>query len=168
MKDKKRGFFYSFFRGLNLIRLIIINLIFFILLFLFIAGLYKYNDNTGKQKNTRITVYADSLLLINPAGRLTEKPDEFIWRNYLLSDTASDAILLSDITDALRHAAHDRRITAVLFDLSGLYGISTGHFTELKTALLEYKDANKPLYAFSTKLWIRTLLHRLFCRPYLP
>ena len=150
MKDKKRGFFYSFFRGLNLIRLIIINLIFFILLFLFIAGLYKYNDNTGKQKNTRITVYADSLLLINPAGRLTEKPDEFIWRNYLLSENTSDSILLSDITDALRHAAHDRRITAVLLDLSGLYGISTGYFTELKAALLEYKDSNKPLYAFST------------------
>ena len=63
MKDKKRGFFRSIFRGLNLI--------FFILLFLFIAGIYKYNDGTGKQKNTRITVYADSLLLINPAGRLT-------------------------------------------------------------------------------------------------
>ena len=151
MKDKKRGFFRSLFRGLNLIRLIIINLIFFILLFLFIAGLYKYNDGAGKQKNTRITVYADSLLLINPAGRLTEKPDEFIWRNYLLSETSSDAALLSDITDALHNAAHDRRITAVLLDLSGLYGISTGYFTELKTALLEYKDSNKPLYAFSTR-----------------
>ena len=150
MKDKKRGFFRSIFRGLNLLRLIILNLIFFILLFLFIAGIYKYNDGTGKQKNTRITVYADSLLLINPAGRLTEKPDEFVWRNYLLSDTTSDAVLLSDITDALRHAAHDRRITGVLLDLTGLYGISTGHFTELKTALLEYKESNKPLYAFST------------------
>ncbi|QSH92254.1 signal peptide peptidase SppA [Treponema medium] len=150
MKDKKRGFFYSLFRGLNLIRLIIINLIFFILLFLCIAGIYKYNDTTEKQQNTRITVYADSLLLINPAGRLTEKPDEFIWRNYLLSETVSDAILLSDITDALRHAAHDRRITAVLLDLTGLYGISSGHFTALKAALLEYKDSNKPLYAFST------------------
>ena len=89
MKDKKRGFFRSIFRGLNLLRLIILNLIFFILLFLFIAGIYKYNDGTGKQKNTRITVYADSLLLINPAGRLTEKPDEFVWRNYLLSDTTA-------------------------------------------------------------------------------
>ena len=150
MKDKKRGFFRSFFRGLNLVRLILLNIIFFVLLFLCIVGLYKYNDGTGKQKNTRITVYADSLLLINPTGRLTEKPDEFIWRNYLLSETVSDAVLLSDITDALRHAAHDRRITGVLLDLTGLYGISTGYFTELKTALLEYKGSNKPLYAFST------------------
>ena len=150
MKDKKRGFFYSLFRGLNLIRLIILNIIFFVLLFLFIAAFYKYNDSTDKPKNTRVTVYADSVLLINPAGRLTEKPDEFIWRNYLLSETASDSILLSDITNTLTHAAHDRRITAVLFDVSGLYGISTGHFTELKTALLKYKEANKPLYVFST------------------
>ena len=150
MKDKKRGFFYSLFRGLNLIRLIILNIIFFILLFLFIAAFYKYNDSTGKPKTTRVTVYADSVLLINPAGRLTEKPDEFIWRNYLLSESTSDAILLSDITNALTHAAHDRRITAVLFDLSGLYGISTGHFAELKTALLEYKESNKLLYTFST------------------
>lgn len=150
MKDRKRGFFYSLFRGLNLIRLIILNIIFFVLLFLFIAAFYKYNDSTDKPKNTRVTVYADSVLLINPAGRLTEKPDEFIWRNYLLSETASDSILLSDITNTLTHAAHDRRITAVLFDVSGLYGISTGHFTELKTALLKYKEANKPLYVFST------------------
>ena len=150
MKDRKRGFFYSLFRGLNLIRLIILNIIFFILLFLFIAAFYKYNDSTGKPKTTRVTVYADSVLLINPAGRLTEKPDEFIWRNYLLSETASDSILLSDITNTLTHAAHDRRITAVLFDVSGLYGISTGHFAELKTALLKYKEANKPLYVFST------------------
>ena len=28
MKDRKRGFFYSLFRGLNLIRLIILNIIF--------------------------------------------------------------------------------------------------------------------------------------------
>ena len=150
MKDRKRGFFYSLFRGLNLIRLIILNIIFFVLLFLFIVAFYKYNDSTDKPKNTRVTVYADSVLLINPAGRLTEKPDEFIWRNYLLSETASDSILLSDITNTLTHAAHDRRITAVLFDVSGLYGISTGHFTELKTALLKYKEANKPLYVFST------------------
>ena len=150
MKDRKRGFFYSLFRGLNLIRLIILNIIFFVLLFLFIAAFYKYNDSTDKPKNTRVTVYADSVLLINPAGRLTEKPDEFIWRNYLLSETASDSILLSDITNTLTHAAHDRRITAVLFDVSGLYGISTGHFAELKTALLKYKEANKPLYVFST------------------
>ena len=150
MKDKKRGFFRAFFRGLNLIRLIILNLIFFMLLFLFIVGIYKYDDNKGKTKNTRVTVYADSLLLINPAGRLTEKPDEFIWRKYLLSDTDSNSILLSDITDALRHAAHDRRITGVLLDLTGLYGISSGYFTELKAALLEYKNSNKPLYAFST------------------
>ena len=150
MKDKKRGFFYSLFRGLNLIRLIILNIVFFVLLFLFITSIYKYNDDKGKTKNTRIKVYADSLLLINPAGRLIEKPDEFIWRNYLLPDTTSDTVLLSDITDALRHAAHDRRITAVLLDLSGLYGISTGYFTELKAALLEYKESNKSLYAFST------------------
>jgi len=150
MKDKKRGFFRSLFRGLNLIRLIILNIVFFILLFLFITSIYKYNDDKGKTKNTRIKVYADSLLLINPAGRLTEKTDEFIWRNYLLPDTSSDTVLLSDITDALRHAAHDRRITGVLLDLTGLYGISTGYFTELKAALLEYKDSSKPLYAFST------------------
>ena len=150
MKDKKGGFFFSFFRGINIIRLIILNLVFFTLLFLFIASFVKYGKSSGKSKSTRITVEADSVLLINPAGRLTEKNDEFLWRNYLLRDSVSDSVLLSDITQALSHAAHDRRITAVLFDLSGLYGISSGHFIELKAALQEYKDSNKPLYAFST------------------
>ena len=150
MKGKKGGFFYSFFRGLNILRLIILNLIFFFILFLCIASLYKYKDSSKKTKNARVTVYADSVLLLNPAGRLIEKPDEFVWRNYLLSEHVPNTVLLSDITDALIHAAHDRRITAVLFDLTGLYGISSGYFSELKTALLEYKDSNKPLYVFST------------------
>lgn len=150
MKGKKGGFFYSFFRGLNILRLVILNLIFFFVLFLCIVGLYKYKDSSKKTKNARVTVYADSVLLLNPAGRLIEKPDEFVWRNYLLSEHVPNTVLLSDITDALIHAAHDRRITAVLFDLTGLYGISTGYFSELKTALLEYKDSNKPLYVFST------------------
>ena len=150
MKDKKGGVFFSFFRGVNIIRLIILNLVFFILLFLFIASVAKYGKVSEKTKTPRVTVEADSVLLINPVGRLTEKNDEFVWRNYLLRESGAASVLLSEITRALVHAAHDRRITAVLFDLSGLYGISSGHFSELKTALQEYKDSNKPLYAFST------------------
>lgn len=146
MKDKKGGFFYSLLRGLNLIRLIILNIVFFLLLFICIAIVRKYQATEGV---SHITVSADSVLLLNPSGRLIEKPDELIWQNYLLEQTP-DGVLLSDITDALIHAAYDRRITAVLFDLSGLYGISSGHFSELKTALLEYKTSNKPLYAVST------------------
>ena len=149
MKNKKGGFLHSLFRGLNIVRLIILNIVFFFLLFLFIAGWHKYNKPS--KKDGSVTVYADSVLVINPAGRLTEKPDECIWRNYLLSEQGGDSVLLSDITDALTHAAHDRRITAVLFDLSGLYGISTGYFSELKNALREYKSSNKPLYVFSTE-----------------
>ena len=145
---KKDGFFYSLFRTLNNIRLIILNLIFFALLFLFIAWLNKYNDS--KEKSARITIDADSVLLLNPVGRLAEKDGEFLWLNYLLPETSSDTVLLSDITDALVHAAHDRRITTVLLDLSGLRGISTGHFAELKAALLEYKASAKPLCVFST------------------
>jgi len=151
MKDKKKSFFYSFFRGINLIRLIILNLVFFILLFFCTASIIQYNKVSKKTKTARIMVSADSVLLLNPSGRLTEKPDEFIWRNYLLAENNSDAVLLSDITDALIHAAHDRRITAVFFDLTWLYGISSGHFSELKAALQEYKDSNKPLYVFSTE-----------------
>ncbi|MEL3906163.1 MAG: signal peptide peptidase SppA [Treponema sp.] len=147
MKDNKGGFFYSLLRGLNIIRLIILNLVFFFLLFICIALFRKYGE-TERAPHTAVS--ADSVLLLNPSGRLTEKADEFVWQNYLLEDT-SDTVLLSDITEALVHAAHDRRITAVLFDLSALYGISAGHFPEFKTALLEYKASNKPLSVFSTR-----------------
>lgn len=148
MKDKKNGFLYSLFRGINLIRLIITNIVFFFLLFAFIAAVKKYGEHTKERK--RVTPAADSVLLINPSGRLVEKKDEFIWKNYVLSEQ-SDEILLSEITDALLHAAYDRRITAVLLDVSRLYGISSGHFSELKEALTVYKNAEKPLYAFSTR-----------------
>lgn len=168
MKDKKRGFLRVFFSALNLIRLIIINLVFFFCLFLFISGVQVYQDSMGKTK--QVTVDADTLLLINPAGWLAEKSDAFFLPNYLLSNTAADTVLLSDITTALRHAAHDRRITAVLLNLTGLYNISSGYFTELKTALLEYKGSNKPLYTFSTsyglgRYYIASFADRIYLDP---
>lgn len=170
MKDKKGGFFSAFFRGLNLIRLIILNLIFFFLLFLFIAAIYKYNTDSKKPKTGITAVSADSVLLINPAGQLTEKADEFLWHNYLFSENTPDSVLLSDITDALVHAAHDRRITAVLFDLTSLYGIGLGHFSELKAAFQEYKESNKPLYVFAPEYrlgsyYIASFGDRIFLDP---
>lgn len=170
MKDKKRGFFRSLFRALNLARLVILNLVFFFCLFLVIALFQAYQEGAAGTQYTRVNVDADSLLLINPSGYLTEKPDDLFLQNYLLSNTATASVLLSDITDALHHAAHDRRISAVLFDLTGLNGISSGYFNELKAALLDYKKSNKPLYAFSTsygmgRYYIASFADRIYLDP---
>lgn len=152
MDNKKGGFFYTLFRGINTLRLIIINILFFTLLFMFISAINKY----GKDSPAKQTVpAADSVLMITPSGRLTEKSSSILWSDYLLENSYKE-VLLTDITDALKHAAYDRRITSVFMDLSGLYGVSSGCFSELKAALNEYKKSGKPLAVFSDSYRIGT------------
>ncbi len=147
MKKPRRSFFSSLFHTFNVFRLIIVNLLFFFLLWFFIAVIAKYSAEKSEKKPTLGT---DSVLLIEPNGRLVEKKGSFSWRDYLMDD-GDNTIVLSEITDALKHAAHDRRITAVFIDVSGLQGISTAFFGELQQALRAFKESGKKLSVYSTR-----------------
>lgn len=152
MNNKKGGFFRTLFRGINTLRLIIINIVFFTLFFMVISAMNKYSkDAPAKQA----VPPADSVLMITPSGRLTEKSRSVLLSDYLLENRYEE-VLLTDITDALKHAAYDRRITSVFMDLSNLYGVPSGCFSELKAALNEYKKSGKPLAVFSDSYRIGT------------
>lgn len=145
MKHQRGSFFYSLFRLINVLRLTIVNGIFFLCMIILISFIVHYNSEHAVKQ-----VHSGSVLLIAPSGKLVEKTDDVIWEDYLLQNNTVKT-LLSDITDALVRAAHDRRIAAVFFDVSRLSGISAGHFSEFKKALSIYKESRKPLYVFSTQ-----------------
>lgn len=140
-----RVLFRRLLRGLNAVRLVSLNVIFFLLLFLFFKVLVGDRSRRPSQK----VVQSGTVLLMRPVGVVTEQRPRVNLGTVFLNPKGS-AILLSDITQALRNAATDRRIESVFFDLSNMSGWTSGHFVEMESALSEYKKSKKPLYVFST------------------
>ncbi len=150
-KKQKPGFFKSLFRGLNVLRLVIINIVFFLVLFSFLGVM----GSIPSQKKKIVSVTNDSVLCINPSGIAAEaENDEFsISLNYLKND---NLVLIPELTKAIRNAAFDRRINSLFLDFSELSGISSGHLAELGAALSVFKDSGKKIYAYSTQYSIPT------------
>lgn len=136
-----RVLFRRLLRGLNAVRLVSLNVIFFLLLFLFFKVLVGDRSRRPSQK----VVQSGTVLLMRPVGVVTEQRPRVNLGTVFLNPKGS-AILLSDITQALRNAATDRRIESVFFDLSNMSGWTSGHFVEMESALSEYKKSKKPLY----------------------
>ncbi len=150
-KKKKPGFFRTLFRGLNTLRLIILNIVFFIFFYAFITVL----GALPAQKKQAVTVTNDSVLCINPVGIAAESENEdfSISINYLKKEKI---ILIPELTKAIRNAAFDRRVKSLFMDFSALDGISSGHIAELASALEEFKKSGKEIFAYSTHYTIPT------------
>lgn len=103
-----RVLFRRLLRGLNAVRLVSLNVIFFLLLFLFFKVLVGDRSRRPSQK----VVQSGTVLLMRPVGVVTEQRPRVNLGTVFLNPKGS-AILLSDITQALRNAATDRRIESV-------------------------------------------------------
>ncbi len=150
-KKKKTGFFRSLFKGLNVLRLIIINIVFFLLLFSFLGVM----GSIPSEKKQIVSVVNDTVLCINPVGIAAEaEKDKFsISLNYFKKE---NLVLIPDLTKAIRNAAFDRRIKALFLDFSELRGISSGHLAELGAAISVFKGSGKKIFAYSTHYSIPT------------
>ncbi len=146
---KKGGFFRTLFRGINILRLFIINIIFFLFFFSFLGILGSVQ--TDKQKPAKVT--DDSVLYINPCGLIIETKDD-IFSGTVPGLNNISVVLLSDITKAIKNAAFDRRISSLYLDFSGLEGLSSGHLNELSQVLEEFKASGKKIYAYSVQYTI--------------
>lgn len=143
-KKKNGGFFRTLFRGINRLRLIIINVVFFFFFFSVLGVI----GSVQPEKKAPAQITDDSALYINPSGIIVEqKEDNFTWLSSVLNK--STAIRLGDITKAIKNAAFDRRISTLYMDFSGADGLSSGHLTELAAALEQFKAAGKKIIAYS-------------------
>lgn len=150
-KKKKSGFFRTLFRGINILRLIIINIVFFYLFIIFMGVMAVI---PSPQKTPIVRIEEDSVLRINPIGIAAEADgDTFSVPIPGLKEKTS-VILISDLTKAIKNAAYDRRIMSLYLDFSELSGLSSGHLAELGEALSEFKAADKKIYAYSVNYGI--------------
>lgn len=92
-----------------------------------------------------------TVLLLNPSGVLVHElsSGELDLELLRMNDDPPPETLVRDVVRALRHAAEDDRIAAVLVDIDGLGG---GGFTKLQdiaAAMRAFRESGKPMVSYS-------------------
>ncbi|MEO5812433.1 MAG: signal peptide peptidase SppA [Rhodanobacter sp.] len=153
LPPRRRGF-SGFLRGLghgiNMLRLVIINLVFFsvffVVLLLLAAGI------VGSRSER--TVQSDSVLVIKPQGALVEQYSVDPVQRVLsgLSGEAPKQVQLRDLIGAIDAAARDKRITRILLLPGDLSGGGFAALRDVGAALNRFRDAGKPVIAWAVNL----------------
>lgn len=144
------AFLRRFGRGLNLIRLVIINLVFFavlsILLLLIVGGL-------AASKVDR-TLQNDTVLVIKPQGELVEQYSiDPVQRTLArLSGDDPKQVQLRDLIGAIDAAAKDKHISRILLLPGDLRGGGFAALHEVGAALDRFRAAGKPVLAWAVNL----------------
>lgn len=133
-----------FFRGLNILRLAIINIVFFALLFLVIAALSRIHAPR------RPVEPRAAALVLRLRGRLVEQE-----RNPVMQAVARleglhvrHEIVLGRLLRAIRLAARDPRIRGLVLETDGFSGGGMPELGAVRRALLAFARTRKPLIAY--------------------
>jgi protease-4 len=131
-------------RGINITRLVVINVVFFAILLLILGLAFR-----GAPK-----VEPDTVLLLQPEGTLVEQYSVDPAARALARASGGDTgqVQVRDLVGAIDHAAHDARITRILLDPSRLQFGGMGALEEVAAALDRFRDAGKPVIAWGTDL----------------
>jgi protease-4 len=144
------AFLCTFGRGLNLIRLVILNLVFFGLLFVLLLVV------TAGVAGNRLegTLQSDSVLVIRPQGQLVEQYSIEPLQRALSSLSGDDPkqVQLRDLIGAIDAAASDKRISRILLLPGDLQGGGFAALREVGAALDRFRAAGKPVIAWAVNL----------------
>ncbi|MDO1527542.1 signal peptide peptidase SppA [Fulvimonas sp. R45] len=136
-------------RGINAVRLVILNVVFFAVLFLLlllVLGVYA-----GRGDNA---VMDGSVLVLQPRGRLVEQYSVEPLQRALagLSGEAPKQVQVRDLVRAIDAAAKDPRISRILLDPSQLRSGGFAALREVGAALDRFRAAGKPVVAWGASL----------------
>ena len=144
------AFLRVFGRGINVVRLVIINLIFF--LFLFVFGLLLVGGIAGT-RSTR-TIQSGSVLVLKPQGQLVEQFSIDPVQRALagLSGNEPKQVQVRDLVGAIDAAAKDSRISRILLEPEQLQGGGLAALREVGAALDRFRAAGKPVIVWAANL----------------
>jgi protease-4 len=127
-------------------RKLVLNLVFFFLLYLVIAGLLDFEETLIIQPNTA--------LVLQPQGDVVEEysgtPLDFALQQ--ATEAVRTETRLRDLTDAVRRAADDPRIVRLVIDTDYLGEVGLASLQELDAAIAEFRAAGKPVVALADTL----------------
>jgi len=131
----------KFFRGLNLFRIIVLNVVFFILLYYVLA--FVFRDNTPKVPDSTVLVLA-------PAGTIVDEVKVRSISNLVQNAyTGEKETLLKDMLDAIDEAKTDSRVKVLLLKLDEMGNSGLTKLQDLKAALDDFKKTGKKVIAMS-------------------
>jgi len=132
------------FSGLNTFRKITINILFFIILLLFIVAI---TSDEGE-----VIVPNNSALVLNISGDIVEQKrsvdpmDAFI-NEALKEQQKNPEVLLSDILNVIERAKNDSRIEMMVLNLQGVNRSGLSKLQDIAKALEEFKTSGKRIIA---------------------
>lgn len=150
----RRGGFWrllcGFGRGLNLLRLAIINVVFFAFLLVFV--LLIVGVAAGSRENGNIA--ANSVLVLKPEGQLVEQYSIDPMQRTLarLSGDEAKQVRVRDLVAAIDAAAKDNRVSRILLLPEDLHAGGYAALREVGTALDRFRAAGKPVTAWAANL----------------
>lgn len=126
-------------RGINTVRLVLLNLLFLLIIAGLIILLIPEKDKKGS---------SSEILLINPTGRLVVRYSQppFLANLDAMEGRPPGETLLMDVLNALDYATVDPGIKAVELDLSGLSLSGLAMIKPLRDKLLQFQGAGKDIY----------------------
>ncbi|AMJ56518.1 signal peptide peptidase SppA [Stenotrophomonas sp. KCTC 12332] len=146
----------SFFIGLwdvmNFTRRLILNLLFFGLLFLILIGLMVA---VGKGASSTALLQEGTTLVIAPEGRLVEQFSTDPLSRALgkaLGERNAEELQLRDLIRAIEAAKDDKKINRVVLQLDKLQPSGFASMREVTAALQDLRAANKQVVAFSENM----------------
>jgi protease-4 len=136
-------------RGLNIVRLIVLNVVFFAFLGLFVLMVVA----VGAAKHIN-DIQDRSVLVLRPQGRLVEQYSVSPLQRAAskLSGDEAKEVQVRDLIDAIDAASKDSRITRILLDPSHLQSGGFAALTEVGAALDRFRAAGKPVIAWGAEL----------------
>ena len=146
--NKVTGFFKTLLLGtynvLNTSRKIIINVIFFLLLILFIVAITSQDEV--------IEIKDNSALVLNLYGHIVEQKHEIDPIDAFMEETVSDQspdieILLNNVIKVIEHAKEDDRISVLVLDLKNMSRTGLPILKEISRALTTFKESGKKVIA---------------------
>jgi len=139
-------FFGGLWRVINGTRLVILNLVFFFILFLVVIAVMAPRDT--------IVLEPQTTLVLQPQGDIVEEYSTTPFDRALQEamETVPGETRLRDLVTAIERAGDDTRIAQLLIDTDYLWGVGLTSLAELEEAIAGFKETGKPVVAMGTNM----------------
>lgn len=139
-------FFIAIWRIIDGTRKVILNAIFFVILFLVVMLFF----NTGNS----LIIHPQTALLINPYGNVVEQYSGSPFDQALQNATEDSRreTRLRDLVKAIVRAKDDDRIVSLVIDPTYMWRIGFASLHELESAISDFKTSGKPVIALADNL----------------
>ena len=134
-----RRFLSSFWNSISVLRRIVGNVLFLLLIIFFIAIVFF---DGGED------VPDGAALILSPEGNIVEQQTESMLASDIFGDAAREETVLRDIIDVIDFAKDDERIEVLVLDLRKMRKAGLSKLQSIGRALDRFSDSGKQIFAF--------------------